>query len=131
MKFFAAAFAILVAAPGFHAASAQSSMTCESMKNSVNSRAPINVNRSIDLQFASCIAGGERDTLVLHYVFNEINHQAADNRAGQRIGKNMEKTFCQNGTTENNVLKALDVRIELEDLTGGKMGHHQFGVSVC
>ena len=75
--------------------------------------------------------GGERDMLVLHYVFGEINHQAADNRAGQRIGKNMEKSFCQKGSFGHKILKLMDVRSELEDLTGGKMGHHQFGVSVC
>ena len=43
----------------------------------------------------------------------------------------MEKSFCQKGSFGHKILKLMDVRSELEDLTGGKMGHHQFGVSVC
>lgn len=131
MKYFAAAFMVALAFSGHESVQAQNSVTCESVKSSINSRAPINVSRSVDLQSASCLAGGDRDTLVLLYVFGEINHQAADNRAGQRIGKNSEKTFCQKGSTEHDILKAMDVRMEIEDLTGGKMGHHQFGIGVC
>ncbi len=131
MRLIAFAFMSFVVFSVGHAAKAQDDMTCETVKSGINSRAPINVSRSIDLQLASCQSGGERDMLVLHYVFGEINHQAADNRAGQRIGKNMEKSFCQKDSFEHKILKLMDVRSELEDLTGGKMGHHQFGVSVC
>lgn len=131
MKFIASAFVVFIAFSMGHTAKAQSNPTCETIKNRINSRAPITANPSTDLEYASCLLGGSRDVLVLHYVFGEINHQAADNRAGQRLGKNIEKSFCV--TTSNNykLLKAMDVRIEIEDLTGGKMGHHQFSITDC
>ncbi len=124
-------FGLAALAPVAMAQSTKSEEMCQQIANRMNSKAPIRTSPSSVLQETRCNQTNGATEITYRYVFEEINHQAADNRAGKRIGRQVQKLFCDEDQDAHQVLKLLNVRVTLEDASGGPMGSHAFGLSDC
>lgn len=131
MKLVPVAICLAMLAPGAMAQSTESAEICQQIANRTNSKAPIRSNPSVVLQEVRCNQTNGATEITYRYVFEEINNQAADNRAGKRIGRQVQKLFCDEDEKAHEVLKLLNVRVTLENATGGPMGSHAFGLSDC